>query len=471
MLLVAVVMVRTFTRGPIEFKALPADRLPNIEPETAAGLLARAVRYRTIATREAGTLPAEEFKAFRAFLMRTFPRTFRSLKLELVEGHTMLLTWQGTQPKLAPVILMGHYDVVPVSAETLPQWTVAPFAGEIKDGYIWGRGTIDDKHNVIGLLLAAETLLAAGHQPRRTTYLLFGHDEEVLGNGALSTMRLLQKRGVKPLYVLDEGGSIIKGSVPGVKAPVALIGTTEKGYLTIKLSAKTAGGHSSMPPPSTAIGIVAAAVHRQEENPMPRRIDGALADLFKHSGPHMPFVLRMAVANLWLFQPIVMGQLAGSKAGNASVRTTTAATVISGGVKENVLPEEASALVNFRLLPGDSVAMVKEHAIRAIGDERVKIEEVISNEASPVSPADGEAFALVAGATRAIFPDALVSPFMMVGSTDARHFTQISKNVLRFVPVRMDSADLARLHGVNERIGVKNFAEIVRFYMLLMQQG
>ena len=470
LVLFGVVGTRTALRPPIQFPPVALAGVPAVNDEKAAALLARGVQFRTVAEREPGLIPAAEFRAFRAFLGLAFPRVHASLKLELVEGHTLLYTWSGRNLPLPPAILMGHYDVVPVSQDALQKWQAPPFAGIVRDGFIWGRGTLDDKLNVIGILHAAELLLESGFQPERTVYFLFGHDEEVQGRGARAVSKLLQERGVKPAFVLDEGGSILTGAVPGVQAPVALVGTAEKGYLTVRLHARGTGGHSSMPPPNTAVGIVAAAVAKLEANPLPKRIDGALLDFFRHTGPHMPPVLRVAVANLWLLGPVVVAQLSSTRAGAATVRTTTAATVFSGGVKENVLPEDASALVNFRLLPGDTPDGIRSKVKSIVDDNRVTLEEVESTPPSPVSPTDSEPFRRLGSTITAIFPGAVVSPYLVLGATDAKHFTKLTPNVYRFVPAQMESGDLDRIHGVNERIGVKNFGRVVRFYALLIRQ-
>src|SRR6185436_9509798 len=313
--------------------------------------------------------------ALRELLARSFPRVHAQLQHELVGEHSLVFTWPGRRPDLPPVLLMGHQDVVPVEDERA--WTKPPFAGLVEGGFIWGRGTLDDKQAVLGILEACEALLGEGFTPARTVYLAFGHDEEASGlRGARRIAERFAARGTRFAFVLDEGGFYTEGTRPGLTVPAALIGTAEKGYLSLELSAEGEPGHSSRPPQEMAIGILARALERLQAQPFPARLEGAPRDMLVTLAPRLPFGQRVALANLWLVSPVVTHGLTGEPSSAAMVRTTTALTIVEGGHKENVLPGRARAVVNFRLLPGDTTAGTIAHVRGIVDDERVKLRPV-----------------------------------------------------------------------------------------------
>ncbi|HEX2080523.1 MAG TPA: M20 family peptidase [Longimicrobium sp.] len=467
-LLVAVVLVRTARFGTRE-AAVPAAA-PYTPPAGAAERLAEAVRIPTISHEDPARFDAAAFTAFHELLRARFPRVHARLRRETVAGYSLLYTWPGADPGLPPLLLMGHMDVVPVEPGTEARWHQPPFAGAVADGFVWGRGTLDDKVAVLGTLEAVEMLLAEGFAPRRTVLLAFGHDEEVASHGAVRTAALLRSRGVRPMMVVDEGGVIGHGLVPGVARPTALVGIAEKGFLSLELSAEAEGGHSSMPPRHGSIGRLSAAIRRLEDSPLPARLDGPTLRLFSRVGPEMDFAQRAVFANLWLTRPLVIRTLAGAPASDAMVRTTTAPTIFQAGAKENVLPSRARAVVNFRILPGDSIAGVVAHVRRVVNDPavRVRVVEGSADEPSPVSPADGEPFRLLERSIRQAAPDALVAPYLVVGGTDARYYHAVAGHVYRFLPVRMRSGDLERMHGTDERIAVRDYLGAIRFYRQLI---
>jgi len=471
LLLAAVLAARAAMLHSRQVAARPVTDLP-IAERGAAEHLAAAVRFRTVSRLDG--LPAEpaEMLGLLRYLERTYPRVHAALSREVVGGFSLLYTWRGGDPSLAPILLLSHLDVVPVEPAS---WTVPPFSGRIAGGWIWGRGTLDDKLGVVGALEAVELLLERGWRPRRTVLLAFGHDEEVGGHrGAAAIAELLRGRGTRPELVLDEGGIVGERLVSGVRAPVALIGTAEKGYLSLELRVRGHGGHSSMPPAHTAIGILAAALARLEARPMPARITGGTADSFTFLAHEMPFGARVLLGNLWLFEPLVRRSFEDTPEGNARVRTTTAITMAQGGVKDNVLPSAARAVVNFRILPGDSIAGVEAHVRQAVADRRVEISRYpgIANEPSAESPTTGAGFELLARTAREALPGVVVAPYLLPGATDSRHYAAtLGCLPYRFVPMRLAAADLARIHGADERLGVANFAEIVRFYAQLLRNG
>jgi carboxypeptidase PM20D1 len=474
LLLAAILVVHASTLRSRQIEARPVTDL-QVDARAAAEHLAAALRFRTVSRPDGQPAEPAQMAGLDGYLDQSFPRVHAALSREVVNGYSLLYTWRGTDPALAPVLLLSHLDVVPPETAGGRGWTVPPFSGRIAGGWIWGRGALDDKMGVVGALEAAELLLARGYRPRRTVLLAFGHDEEVGGHrGAAAIAELLRRRGVKPELVLDEGGLIGERLVPGLAAPVALIGTAEKGYLSLELAVRAPGGHSSMPPPHTAIGILAAALARLESHPMRARIAGATAESYAFLGPELPFGPRVFLGNLWLFEPLAVRVLEASPASNATLRTTTAVTIIQAGVKDNVLPPEARAVVNFRILPGDSIAAVEAHVRRTIADRRVQVSRygTTATEPSAESPTAAPGFQLLARTVREVAPGVVVAPNLLSGATDSRHYaTVLGVLPYRFVPMRLGAADLARIHGTDERLGVANFAEIVRFYAQLLRNG
>jgi carboxypeptidase PM20D1 len=467
---VLVVNALRFTSRQIPVEPAPAMSLD----ADVATRLAAAIRFHTVSHQDPAAFDGAPFLAFHRYLAETFPGVHRTLAREVVAGYSLLLTWQGQDRSLPPLLLLGHQDVVPVDPTTASAWTHPPFAGEIADGYVWGRGAMDDKASVLGLLEAVERLLAGGFRPRRTVYLAFGHDEEVGGaRGALAIAALLGERRIAPSFVLDEGLAVTEGIVTDVPAPVALIGIAEKGYLSVELTVQAEGGHSSTPPPETAVGILAAAIQRLERQQVPAAIAGPARRLFEFLGPEMGFTNRLALANLWLFAPVVTGRLAGSPATNALIRTTTAPTMLEGSVKENVLPARARAVVNFRILPGDSVAGVLAHVQTTVADARVLAAPltVTLSEPSPESSVTSPGFLAIERTIRQVFPGSIVAPSLVLGGTDARHYAKLSPDVYRFLPFHIRPDDIRRLHGIDERMAVDDYAAAVRFYAQLIRNA
>jgi carboxypeptidase PM20D1 len=396
------------------------------------------------------------------------------LKLEKINTYALLYEWKGKNQALKPVLLMGHYDVVPVIQGTERLWEHPPFAGDITESHVYGRGSLDDKTTVMGVYEAVEYLLKSGYQPERTYFLAFGHDEEVLGKyGAQEIASLLEKRNIQLEYVLDEGGMIKQDGIEGLKKPIAMIGVAEKGYVTLQLTATAEGGHSSMPPPTTSIGDLAQAIDRLQKNPFPYRLEGAADYMMDYVGPEMPFVSKMAMANRWLLKRMIINSSSKTNSGSAMLHTTTAPTILDAGLKENVLPIDATAKINFRILPGDSVAGVITHVKRAIRNDSIKVEIVGNSGTEPsfVSDTSSFGFRLIHTTIRRCFPDVYVAPYLVVGATDSRYFKNLSSNIYRFMPVRFTDDDLKRFHGTNERISKDDFKSVVRFYVEMIRSN
>lgn len=471
--LAAAVVTRTLGVHSRQATVTPVAPEP-LDSTALAQRLAGALKFKTISYQDSMQFEAREFEGFQRYLRESFPKVHATLKLEKVNGYGLLYEWVGSDTGLAPAVLLAHQDVVPIEPGTEGKWTEPPFGGVIAAGYIWGRGALDDKGSLLAILEAVEHLISTGAKPRRTVYLAFGYDEEVGGRrGAARIADLLGSRHLHPEFVLDEGGALATGLIPGVAAPVALIGIAEKGYVTVELTAQAEGGHSSMPPNETAVGILAAGITRLEHHQMPRAIRGPTADMFDFLGPEMPFGPRLVMSNRWLLGGILAAGFGATPQGNAMLRTTTAPTVLQAGVKENVLPSTARALVNFRILPGDSAGSVLEHVRRAVDDPRITVralQETVSDP-SGVTSVDGEPFQLLARTIRQVIPGAVVTPWLVVGATDSRHYSVLTPNVLRFVGAPIGPDDLRRVHGTDERVGVQGYVNSVRIYIQLLKNA
>jgi carboxypeptidase PM20D1 len=466
----AYVVVRTIRFERRRGKVPPLDALP-VDELRVAEHLAAAVRCPTVPRDDQGAPDPEAFRQLQRMLAETYPLVHQRLKREGVNQWSLLYTWEGTRSDLEPVLLMAHQDVVAAEPTTLDQWTHPPFEGRIVDGFIWGRGTLDIKNQLIAIMEAAETLLEQGFRPERTVLLGLGHDEETGGvNGCKVMGQRLQARGVHLAGIVDEGGGIFDGLAAGVRGPVALVGVSEKGYLTTQLSVAGQPGHSSTPPPQTAIGVLARALARLEARPMPTHLR-RLRPLYHGIGRAAPLYIQVAFANVWLFGPLLRRWLTRIPEMNASIRTTTALTIVQGGIEDNTIPAEARATVNFRLLPGDSIAEVLDHARQVIGDDRVKIDPVEGkyNEALPVSPASGPAFEGLTAVIRQVFDDPPVAPYVMLGGTDCQHFVAVCHAIYRFTALVMDKSFMGLEHGIDERIPVEGMANLVRFYIQLLR--
>jgi len=464
-----VIVVRTATLSTLqpEPSAVVVDIPTDAELAQAAAHLAGAIRLGPITFEDTTQIDRGAFLALFDSLEAWYPLVHSELERERFGHYSLLFRWEGSEPDADAIVLASHLDVVPVPEETAGEWDVDPFAGVIRDGFVWGRGAIDDKSSVIGFLEAIERLLASGFEPQQDIYLVLGGDEERGGyKGAARMAEVLDERGVRASFVLDEGLFIVNDVVPGVSGPVALIGIAEKGAASIELSVQVEGGHASMPSGDMALAILGRAIDRLVENPLEPTLVGVPEAMFGYLAPEMGLVQRAVFANLWLFSPVVLGQLENGASSNALIRTTIAPTIFQAGTKVNVLPATASAFLNIRLRPGDSVSGVVEELARRIDDERVRIEVLEgASEPSAVSPVDAPAFGMMAQTFRNVFPEAVVAPALMVARTDSRHYSRVTESVFKITPVMMESKDLKRVHGVNERLSIEGLGRAIQFYM------
>lgn len=475
--LLSTMAVRT-TRYSVPQIALPSTSaslapLP-IDTAGAATRLAGAIRFPTVSMASGAPIDTAAFNGLRGYLEQNFPLVHSTLAREIAGSLSLLYTWQGSDTSLPPVVLMGHMDVVPVPEPNLKQWEHTPFSGDVADGFVWGRGTLDDKSTVLSILESIETLLKAGHKPKRTIYLTFGHDEEVGGRyGARLMVDHLVTKGVKPVLVLDEGGFMGSGLMPGLEQRTAIVGIAEKGYVSLKLTSRASGGHSSMPGPRTAIGALSRALAALEANPFPYKLEGPTLGMVESIAPYLPYVQRMMIANLWMTRPLVSQSLAANPLGAALQHTTTSPTMLSGGIKDNVLPPEATAVVNFRIISGETIASVRERVTRVIADTLIDVAllDSVGVDPSPVSSTSSPAYQLIASTIRSMVPGEVppVIPYLVMGGTDAKFWGPHSDKVFRFLPIPLGDGDRDRVHGVNERVAVRDYLSAVGFFVQLIR--
>ncbi len=445
---------------------------PTLDTAAMAQRLAAALAIPTTsATAESPSL--DRFFELHTLLQTQFPRVHAQLEREVVADASLLYRWKGREA-CPGVLLAAHQDVVPVEPGTEALWTHPPFAGVVADGAIWGRGAVDDKSSLMAIVEAVELLLADGFQPDCDVWLAFGHDEEVSGlEGAVAMAALLRQRGVALDYVLDEGGAITLGAIPGTTQPLATIGVAEKGYVSVRLTARDGGGHSSMPPRHTAIGRLARAIALLEEHRPAADFSPVQRELLRRIAPHVDPVQRVVLSNLWITAPLVERLLSAKPASDATLRTTTAPTMFQAGIKDNVLAQKAEAVVNFRVRVGDSIDGVLAHVRDTIDDADITIavDEGFRSEPSAISSWEDPAFLRIETALRSVSPetDLVVAPYVTSGGTDARHYAALTPRLYRFLPILMTPELLASFHGNNERIPVPEYERMVRFYLRLLQ--
>jgi carboxypeptidase PM20D1 len=471
-ILAAVLAFNVVTHGSRQIQVAAIPRVA-VDTKAAAARLSEAIRFRTISSYENPDQHADALRGMKAHIESSFPAFHAAARREIVAQYSLLYTWEGSDPKALPIALLAHQDVVPIAPGTEKDWQQPPFDGVVADGFIWGRGSWDNKGNLYSMLEAAEAMAKAGFRPKRTVYFAFSHDEETAGTiGTKGIAALLASRGVRLDFVIDEGLLITEGMIKGLDKPAALIGVAEKGYVTLVLNAQATPGHSSMPPRDTAIGMMSTALARLEDHRLPMHIRGTVAEMFDTLAPEMNGFNRVVLSNLWLFKPLLLREFEKSGPTEATVRTTTALTIFNAGDKDNVLPGNAEASVNFRLIPGDTQASVSEHVRSTIRNERISIKPFPGNtDPPPVTDTTSLSFQMFNRTIREVFPDVIVAPGLMVGASDSRHYVGITDKIFRFSPVRANSDDLKRFHGTNERLSVEGYADMIRFYRRLIENA
>ena len=452
-----IIGVLLFNTLMLNSKQVTSESLEKISlPNDVFQNLSKGIQYPTISYSENAIPDSTAFFGFHRFLKVAFPLTHAKLSLKKISTYSLLYTWEGSDQSKKPIILLSHQDVVPVDQPTLNDWEAGPFEGKVSETSVIGRGAIDDKGTLIGLLEAVEKLLEESFVPTRTIYLAFGHDEEVGGaNGAAEIAAYLKSKGVQAAMTLDEGGFLAEGLVPGVDKTVAMVNLAEKGFASFELTVETKGGHSSQPPKENTIGMLAQAIVDLENNQLPYKMVAPVNYQFEYMGAEMPFFSKLAFANPWLFKNTILEAL--------NAHTTTAPTIIVGGVKNNVIPTVAKATINFRILPGETIESVQKHVEGTISN-KIKVAPVgFLTNPSPVSKIDSKAYKVLEKTIRSMFPNSIVVPGLVGGGTDARYFYDISDDVYRFYPIRLSPETRTRFHGIDEKISKENYKEIIEF--------
>ena len=446
------------------------------EKQGYAERLSQAIQYQTISTKVASEADQKSFTGFNDFLFTSFPGALSKLTLEYSSEYSLLFSLKGKQPSLAPILLIVHSDVVPAQSsgtDTSSGWQHSPFSGHIDDQHIWGRGALDNKSAILAIFEALEKRVRSNAEDaKRTIYIAMTHDEEVGGHrGAKMIANYLRNKNIRPYFILDEGQAVTEGIIPNVEMPVALIGVSQKGYMTVELTAKGEPGHSMMPPRATAISNVSHAIYLLTNSPMPPEMTGPVKAMFRELSHDMAFPTNVVLFHNWLSEPLLIAQLEKNPATNALIRSSMSVNVISGGIADNVLPKQATALLNYRIAPHNTSDEILAHIRKTIEGTGVEMKVVSAiEEPAPITDHKVDAYQIVEQAITDIFPDAIVAPSITLSTTDSRHFTDLSSNILRFCPIFLNKRDLNRFHGADERISRKNYIQMIDFYGRLIDK-
>lgn len=444
--------------------------LPEPLPDSAIAHMRHAIQIATVSPEDTTSIDTVHFDKFRNFLEQSYPLVHHLLTRTIIRNYSYVFEWKGSDSSPNPIILMGHYDVVPVEPSAIKLWTVQPFGGEVKDSIIWGRGSIDDKAAVISILEATESLLKKNFKPVRTILLCFGHNEESTGTGAIAIVDYLQKRHIRADMVIDEGGEITTGKMKDVQRPVAMIGVGEKGYITFELTVTKPGGHSSKPDKETAIDILVKALYKLRSVQMPITLTEPVREFFHRvSGSSDNFFNKLALNNLWLFKSIVQNNLSSTPEGNAMQRTTIVPTILESGIRENVIPTNAKATVNSRILTGETTREVQDFIKKAINDNRVKIaiKGDFNTEPSALTDVNSPAFKWMEEAVYQTADDVIPVPYVMLGASDSRNYRAISNGVINFTPL----VNSKGFHGIDERLPIKDFQRSINFFTSIIKES
>ena len=463
---IAVILIRGAAFKPkSQPKQLPGEEV--FDKERATENLRTLVKFKTISYRDSSLEDNAEFEKLIASLPTLYPNVFAKCEFSQLPDRALLFKWGGKSEGEAAV-MMAHYDVVPVNEDA---WDMPAFEAIVKDGCIWGRGTLDTKVTFNGVLSAADHLIAEGFTPEHDIYFAFSGGEEVNGRGASNIVDYFEENKIAVSLVVDEGGAVVENVFPGVKAPCGLIGIAEKGMMDVKYTVKSGGGHASAPKPNTPIDRLSRAAVKIVEHPFKVHLTAPAAEMFDTLGRYSSFLYKVIFANIKLFLPVL--DLICKKSGgelNALMRTTVAFTQMQGSSASNVIPPEASMVSNMRLNPDDNIDSALEYLKKTVGDEKVEISLIHGMNPSRISRTDAPGFDKVASAVASTWKGCIVAPYLMVQCSDSRHWGRISDRVYRFSAMDLTSEERATIHGNNERIRIDCAMRAVEFYIRLMKQ-
>lgn len=466
---VGVSMVRAATTYKAE-KVSDSAQLPpeNVDVERYIKNLSAAIQIPTIANRDESLVDWSKFDEFHAMLKEAYPLIHEKLELQIISTRSLMYHWKSAHPEKEPICMLAHQDVVPVTPGTEEDWTYPAFSGTVADGYLWGRGALDIKNHLIGVMEAVETLLEEGYVPERDIYLCFGHNEEVMAQGELCgaycMMQWFKERGIKLDSVIDEGGAILSVKVDKIiDGHLAGVGIAEKGHVDFEISVNAKGGHSSQPPKHSALGKLAKILCELENHPFKAELTDQLYSLFNEIGKNTTYPVRCVMSNLPILKPLVTKVCSNIPAVASMMRTTTAVTMANGSPAPNVLPQKASANVNFRIMPGQTIEDVEAHIKKYAGKD-AEVRVVSGNNPSMISPTDSRAFNVISEICKAMDPKAIVAPYLVMGGTDARNYEDVCDNIYRYSPFLMNTELLLTTHGTNERIPIDSLSDGVAFF-------
>ncbi len=462
----AVVLIRTAMFKP-KAEVEVFENEETFDTDKSIENLRTLVRFKTVSYRDSEKEKNEEFEGLINALPTLYPNVFEKCEFHKLADRALLFRWSGKEEG-KPTVLMAHYDVVPVNEE---MWDKPPFEAILEDGVIWGRGTLDTKVTLNGVLSAAEHLINKGFTPKNDIYFAFSGGEEINGKGASNIVDFFEENNIELALVVDEGGAVVENVFPGVKAPCGLIGIAEKGMVDVKYETKSAGGHASAPKPHTPVGVLSKACTKIENNPFKCHITKPVKEMFDTLGRHSTFLYRMIFANLWVFSPVLalLGKIQGGEM-NALLRTTVAFTQMKGSDAANVIPPDAFMVSNIRLNPDDTIDSALAYLKKTIKDDSIELSVISGMNPSRISETDCEAYDKVAKAVASTWKGCLVSPYLMVQCSDSRHYGRISDKVYRFSAMDLTSEERATIHGNNERIRVECANKAVEFYIRLIKQ-
>ena len=460
-----VIFVKAVLFVPEKEKARNAPPV-SVDTELAMRNLSELIRCKTVSCTNRAFEDEGEFEKFKKLLPRLFPRVYEACIYEEPSDRSILLRWCGESSEM-PTVLMAHYDVVGVSED---EWDKPAFDGIIENGVLWGRGALDTKATLSGILTAAESLIEQNYKPKRDIYFAFGGDEEINGYGAKRIVELFVSRGIEPGMVLDEGGAVVDNVFPGVSRQSALIGIAEKGVVNIEYSVKSSGGHSSAPAGVTPIDRLSLACTKVAGKPFKYKLTPPAREMFDTLARNSAFIYRLIFSNLWLFSPI-LNIITKRRGGElcALVRTTSAFTQMRGSDGMNVIPPVASIVSNHRIIPGETTHSVEQKIKKTVDDDKVEIRIIGGSNPSPISDTSCEGWRTLVTAIKDNWKGVIASPYLMFASSDSRHFAEISNRVYRFSAMTLSQEERALIHGNNERISASQVKENVEFYVRLMK--